>query len=79
MSGGDTRGCAAPHENVPPDVVERSSTRGALGMTHNQEVQVQTRGPDGGNPPPKRQGPKGDQGSGGSHRCATVSSESEAP
>ena len=28
----------------------------ALGMTHNQEVKVQTRGPDGGNPTPKRQG-----------------------
>lgn len=25
-------------------------------MTHRQEVQVQTRGPDGGNPTPRRQG-----------------------
>jgi hypothetical protein len=28
----------------------------AIGMTHNQEVQVQTRDPDGGNPTLKRQG-----------------------
>ena len=27
-----------------------------IGMNHDQEVQVQTRGPDGGNPTPRRQG-----------------------
>lgn len=32
--------------------------RGALGMFHNEEVkkEIQTRGPDGGNPTPRRQG-----------------------
>ena len=30
---------------------------GANGMTNRQEVKVQTRGPDEGNPTPKRQGP----------------------
>ena len=35
---------------VPPEHT------GAIGMAFRQEVQVQTRGPDGGNPTPKRQG-----------------------
>ena len=57
-------------------------------MTNRQEVQVQTRGPDGGNLASTRQGRGAtvrivwaarEGVSGGSHRCAAVSSESEAP
>jgi hypothetical protein len=33
-----------------------------IGMTHEQEVKVQTRGPDGGNPTPMKQGLRATEG-----------------
>jgi hypothetical protein len=50
-------GCVKPI--VAKHLPKRASVRdlgGARGMSNRQEVKVQTRGPNGGNPTPKRQG-----------------------
>ena len=81
------------------DEAERSRSQNVIlsvtGMTNEQEVKVQTRGPDRGNPTSRRQGlccgvttalAKGNQRrearegrSERSHRCVAVSNESEVP
>ena len=57
-------------------------------MTNRKEVKIQTWGPDGGNLTPRvtralcegvGRGAAREGASGGSHRCMTVSNESEAP